>query len=146
MSPRYRYSLHALALATVLALVGTARAEEPWPTPAVVRSMLVERAEAHGANPAEVLAVVSCETGGTFSPFVVGLAGEVGLFQWKPPASQTHWAHTPAWRDQRIDIVGAYRSRDPDATWLDLDQGAWSFGPEAQQLYPGNKRGWSCWR
>ena len=118
-----------------------------WPPPGVVQHLLIERAIAHGAQVAEVLAVVKCETGGTWSPWLVGRLGEVGWGQWLPGRvlGANHWGRTPAWRELRIDIIALYRSGHPDALWIDADMLAWSFGLEAERLYPGNRRGWSCW-
>lgn len=110
-----------------------------------VRGLLRERALAHGADPAEVLAVAACETGGTFDPYLVGGHGERGLGQWLPGRGNA-WDLTPAWREQGIDIVSAYRRGDPDAVWFDADMLAWSFGAEAAARYPGLRAHWSCWR
>jgi len=104
------------------------------------RELLVDRALAHGADPAEVTCIAYAES--SLDPAAVGSHGERGFGQWVPGRGN-HWDRTPAWRRQRIDIVAAYRAGDPDAVWIDADMLAWSFGPEAETLYPGNQGGWS---
>ena len=74
-----------------------------------------------------------------------GSHGEVGVLQWLGPGQGNHWDRTPAWREERINILAEYQRGNPDALFYDVDMGSWSFGPEAQRLYPGNKRGWSCY-
>ena len=117
---------------------------ELWEVADVVEAILIDRAAAHGANLAEVMTVARCENP-RFDPSAVGGHGERGIGQWLPGRGN-HWDRTPAWREQRIDVVAMYRAGHPDALWVDLDQFVWSFSPEAQQLYPNNKAGWSCWR
>lgn len=125
----------------VLAMVFSASIWQPD----AIQSLLRERAGAHNAPEALVLSVARCETGGSWSPLRVGGLGERGLGQWLPGRGN-HWDRTPAWQTWRIDIVQEYRERgdDPEVVWLDADMLAWSFGPEAESLYPGNWHGWSC--
>lgn len=114
------------------------------PSPAVVRDLLTERALVHRANVSEVLAIADCETGGTFSVSRVGSMGERGVGQWLPGRGN-HWDRTPGWRMHHYDVVAAYQDGDPEAWEWDVDGLAWSFGDQAEALYPGNRRGWSCW-
>jgi hypothetical protein len=111
-----------------------------------IQQLLVERSREYGAIPSEVLCVARRETSqDPFNPNLIGGLGEVGLGQWRPGRGW-HWDRTPAWRVWRIDIVTEYRNGNPDAIWHDADMLAWSFGAEAQRLYPGNRQGWSTWR
>lgn len=110
-----------------------------------VEQLLVDRAVVHRASPAEVLRVARCEN----TNLIPGLqnfggSGAIGIGQWLAGRGN-HWDRTPAWREHRIDIHQAYYSGNPDALYYDVDMFSWSFGEEAQRMYPGNKRGWSCY-
>lgn len=110
-----------------------------------VEQLLIERATVHRAIPAEVVRVAKCENT-HLTPGLVnyGGSGAIGIGQWMPGRGN-HWDRTPAWRVLGIDIHQAYRSLDNNALYYDVDMFAWSFGSEAQAIYPGNKRGWSCY-
>lgn len=59
----------------------------PAPPPAVTSGCTTEIICAYPWDCATAMRIVSCETGGTFSPNVVGAAGERGCFQ----IHSTHW-------------------------------------------------------
>ncbi len=112
--------------------------------PGAVVAALRERALAHGADPALVLAVARCETGGTYWPWradgslLRGAAGELGIGQWLAGGA---WYSTPHYREYGYDIRAAYASGDPEAIEWDIDALAWAFSPRAPA---GFGRQWSC--
>lgn len=113
-------------------------------TPSEVEQLLIDRASVHGASEGELLRVAYCEN----RNFIPGLrnsySGAIGIGQWMPGRGN-HWDRTPAWRENRIDIHQEYSIGNINSLYFDVDMLAWSFGTEAQILYPGNKRGWSCY-
>lgn len=110
-----------------------------------VEQLLIDRANAHGANAQEVVRVARCENRNLVPGLTnFGGSGAIGIFQWMSGRGN-HWDRTPAYRDLGIDIHQAYRTGDSNALYYDIDMGAWSFSPEAQRMYPGNKFGWSCY-
>ena len=131
-----RVILHA-ALLVLLAAV-TAMPAKATMAPAWIADEVATRAAQYGASAARVLAVIDCETGGSFNPNVIGSAGERGLGQW---LAGGHWYATPHYRELGVDVRALYRAGDPDAVYWDLDGLAWAFSPLAPA---GFWRGWSC--
>lgn len=77
MPSRYR---HLLALALALAT---------W-SPEAVRDVIWDRAVHHGVSAQQLIALASCETGGTFDPSLIGTQGEVSVFQLHPQGLGRH--------------------------------------------------------
>lgn len=105
-------------------------------TPTDIQDLIIDRANYYGANASELIRVASCETGGTFSPYLIGSMGERGVAQWLP--GNAAWRSTPAYKQYGIDIVSMYRSGDPDAIYFDIDMMAWAFANRMQSQ-------WSCY-
>lgn len=138
----YRTARRIILHAVLLALIATASASSPPATahraPDWIADEVATRAAQYGAAPARVLAVIDCETGHSYSPFVIGRAGERGLGQW---LAGGHWYATPHYRELGVDVRAMYRDDNPDAVYWDIDGLAWAFSPLAPS---GFWRGWSC--
>ena len=107
-------------------------------SPDEVVELATERAIAWGASVPRVLGIIRCESGGTFSPHLVGRDGELGLGQWLAGGA---WYSTPQFRKWGLDIRALYRAGDPDATFWDIDGLSWSFSWQAPAEF---WRQWSC--
>jgi soluble lytic murein transglycosylase-like protein len=85
-SMRTRAVLHLFALLTVALLVSSAHAqEEPTAfTPADTLAAIDEASADSGISAAWLMRVIRCETGGTFNPYAIGRAGELGAAQLHP--------------------------------------------------------------
>jgi hypothetical protein len=111
---------YALRLAIGLVVgQGFAHAQSPWPSPEEVRAMAVDAAERYDAPVGQLLALVYCETGGSFDVGRIGGHGERGAGQWLPGVGNA-WRLT-SYARQGIEIVDLYRAGDPSAPYIDLD-------------------------
>lgn len=127
-----------MGLLALVFMSGVSQAQGIWPGPDEVRAMLVEAAERHGANTAQVLAVANCES--RFAPGAIGAHGERGVAQWLPGMGNA-WRLTSHAREG-VNIVSLYRAGDPSALWYDLDGLAQAFAYSPAQA----RREWSCAR
>jgi len=130
---RWAPGLVLLGLALALALVpGQARADEP--TPAVVAAVVLDRARAHGVDPAALGCTLYRES--RFVPSARGRRGEIGVAQWLPGGGNA-WDQTSAWREQGIDLATAYARDAETATWIDVDMAAELFarGPATRRAH-----------
>lgn len=112
----------AIVAAVVLAglLPRPVRAEPVWPDADTVRAVIVDRAAAHGVDPALLLCTDRRES--RLDPAAVGRRGERGVAQWLPPAGgRNAWDETSAYRELGIDVFAEYRRGNPDAVWFDVD-------------------------
>jgi hypothetical protein len=111
--------VRVVALAAVLAVVPTAaHADGPWPDQDTVRAVIIDRAAAHGVDPAALLCTDWKES--RFQPSARGGMGERGVAQWLP-GRHNAWDETSAYRVLGIDIVAEYERGNPDALWFDID-------------------------
>lgn len=108
-------------------------------TPEEVIALATERAEAWGASSETVLRVIRCETGGKYSPHLVGRSGELGLGQWLRGGA---WGSTRQSREWGIDVRAMYQAGDPDAVFWDIDGLSFAFSPQAP---PNLRYQWSCY-
>jgi hypothetical protein len=116
--------LVAVALAILVAAAMAEMTEADELAPEHVEALIVDRAVAHGVDPAALLETAYCES--RFRPSARGRLGEYGLFQWLPPDRRNAWGISTAAR-MGISIAERYEAGDPDAPYYDADAAAELF-------------------
>lgn len=133
------YSLQAILPATSTADESTLHNELDSES---VRSLIIERAEVHGANAKTMLCVAQKES--RFKPSARGRAGEYGVYQWLPPVERNAWGATSAYQEQGISIAEEYHANNTDAPYYDIDAAAELFAKPRiyrQTHWPNTLRG-----
>lgn len=130
-----RRSVVALVIAWSVAVTSGSEAQANHLTKDDVVALATERAEAWGARPSRVLAIIRCETGNTWRSDLIGKAGEVGRAQW---LARGAWYGTRHYTEWGIDIRAMYHAGDPDAEFWDID------GLAHAQARPDLAYQWSC--
>lgn len=120
--------IRAAVALTLLVAALAPRAAVALDNRAAVRELAQEAAGEYGVSQAYIEAIIGCETGYTYSPWLVGAAGETGLAQWHPAGL---WWETPAARQ------GYPRPYGWATAQADVDMLAWA-------LASGLARHWSC--
>lgn len=129
----WRAVLVALFVVGVAVLPERVGGEERYePSTRGVRSIIADRAEAHGVSPAALLALANCETGSTFDPRSVGDHGtSLGLFQLNTLPTGLYWHFLSV---GYLDWTSAWEQADYVAN-------------VAAGAFPGIYLSrWSCWR
>lgn len=122
------------ALLAALIVVASFVPPAPGWTRPQLEAVVRDAAARHGANAAQLVATVDCETAGTWDPHARGDQGRSwGLLQFYCPSADCEGS---LWREMHPDVAVLPSRDDPEAA---ADAAARAFAG-------GKQRRWTCWR